>query len=214
MIFLHVPRTGGSTFWRLLEKHYPDVYSVDPFNLEESLREASKFDVVRGHIGYGVLEGQHLTMLRDPVERVLSEYRYASQRHGHHLHAVAKRMPLEQFVTEGVSPSTDNQQVRLLCGNTDLSTSPYQFPCAPFGGVTESMLERAKDNLRKCIVGVTERHGAFVDKCRARFGWPEVRYERLNRTRNKLDVPSRIRELIAEQNRFDMELYELAETLA
>src|SRR5437879_13316375 len=89
LIFLHIPKTAGTTLNRIIEWQYSPfaIFTMDPYRirataerlkrLPEGLRR--RLRVVRGHMLYGLHEclrqgDSYLTMLRDPVVRALAAY--------------------------------------------------------------------------------------------------------------------------------------------
>ena len=85
LIFLHVPKTAGSTLRPIIDRHYAagvicklDVLPRDLeifLNLPEQPR--SKIRVLEGHLQFGLHEHlsvpvDYVTMLRDPVDRIIS----------------------------------------------------------------------------------------------------------------------------------------------
>jgi len=89
-IFLHVPRTGGTTLTELIvQKENVWKVSESVVSLLGTVRGTTVwgFDVMAGHVGWGVhklLPGkepyQYVSMLRDPVERVASIYYFYRSR--------------------------------------------------------------------------------------------------------------------------------------
>ena len=85
LYFLHIPKTAGTTLISIIDDH---------FNLDSILHEQvwneilpkipetfSQFRLIRGHFGYGLhrvltKKPLFLTMLREPVDRVLSFYEH------------------------------------------------------------------------------------------------------------------------------------------
>ena len=130
IVFLHVPKTGGKTIAAVLRSRYPEeilylnsewepLEKIDEIPLEE--RRAAR--VVTGHLHYGVHEHlpqecDYFTMLREPVARVLSIYRFirGNPKHWFHDELVSSDMSLEEFVAEAGDPGVDNEQTRLLSG--------------------------------------------------------------------------------------------------
>ncbi|MEO6969971.1 MAG: sulfotransferase family 2 domain-containing protein, partial [Chthoniobacterales bacterium] len=89
VIFLHLPKTAGTTLNRLIEWEYPlsEMYSIDPVLFRWSaahLRKLSpdrlkKTRMFKGHMLFGLHEAlpqpaTYITVLRDPVDRVLSAF--------------------------------------------------------------------------------------------------------------------------------------------
>ncbi len=78
---------------------------------------------VTGHLHYGVhrhmpQQCEYITMLREPVARVVSMYRFILDNPRNWLHdeVVGSAMALEEFVRRGADPTVDNQQTRLIAG--------------------------------------------------------------------------------------------------
>jgi len=93
-----------------------------------------------------------------------------------------------------------NQQTKMIAG-TD-----YDAPC------TAEILRKAKENLHYfSVVGLTERFEETLALMKLRFGWKLQSYSSFNVTRTrpkKRDLPQSTLDLIAERNRFDIELYD------
>ena len=98
VIFLHVPKTAGTTLNRLIEWEYPilQMYSVDPVfsawsrkHLRKlSVRRLRQIRMLKGHMVFGMHEilpqpASYITVLRDPINRVLSAFYFM---HNYRLH--------------------------------------------------------------------------------------------------------------------------------
>jgi hypothetical protein len=109
---------------------------------------------------------------------------------------------LEDFVRR--SPR-ENVQTKMIAG------ADYDAPCT-----TETLL-RAKENLQHfSVLGLTERFEESLALMKLRFGWKLESYSSFNVTRTRpkrRDLPQSTLDLIAERNRFDIELYESAARL-
>lgn len=83
-IFLHIPRTGGTTFRRLMDAAYARCIRVGP-EFNNRLADAVEPDAMAyyGHSHYGLhfhippgpYRIRYVTLLRDPVERLRSQAR-------------------------------------------------------------------------------------------------------------------------------------------
>ena len=76
-----------------------------------------------GHMGFGLHDylpqgASYITMLRDPIDRIVSHYYYVLQNQGHYLHkeVAGKGLSLEQFADSALSTELDNGQTRVLAG--------------------------------------------------------------------------------------------------
>ena len=220
VIFIHVPKAAGTTLNRLIEWEYPllEIYSVDPYFFRWSSahlwrlpkRRLKRFRVFKGHMMFGLHEilpqpATYITILRDPIDRVMSAFYFMR---GYKLHPLywkfrRERWTLEDFVTR---LPRDNVQCKFIAG------AVYEEPC------TTEICERAKENLVRyfSVVGLLERFEESLALMKLRFGWMLKNYSSFNVTRtrpNKRDLPKSTLDLIAERNRFDIELYQCAAKL-
>jgi hypothetical protein len=220
VIFLHLPKTAGTTVNRLIEWEYPlsQMYSIDPVLFEWSaahLRKLSpqrlqKTRMFKGHMLFGLHEvlsqpTTYITVLRDPVDRVISAFYFMRGYKFHPLYWKMRRenWTLEDFVRRS---QRDNVQSKIVAG------SDYSAPC------TREIVEQAKDNLRHhfAVVGLSERLEESLALMKIRFGWNLSSYSSFNVTRSrpqKRDLPRPTLNLIHEKNSFDIELYEYGRDL-
>lgn len=219
LIFLHVPKSAGTTLNRLIEWEYPlfEIYSVDPVLFRWSRarlwrlpqRRLKRFRVFKGHMPFGLHEilpqpAAYITVMREPVERVISAFYFMSNYKLHPNYWKFRRegWTLEDFVRR--SPR-ENVQTKMIAG------ADYDAPC------TAEILAQAKENLRYfSVVGLTERLEESLALMKLRFGWKLKCYSSFNvtRTRPKThDLPQSTLDLIADRNRFDVELYKCAAKL-
>lgn len=217
IIFLHLPKTAGTTLNRLIEWEYPlrEMYSIDPVLFEWSaghLRKLSKrrlgrMRMFKGHMLFGLHQvlpqpSTYITVLRNPVDRVLSAFYYMRN---YRLHPQYWKLRREKWTVERfVERSTrDNVQCKII------AAADYHSPC------TQDILERAIDHLDRyfSVVGLSERFEESLALMKLRFGWQLNSYSSFNVTRarpQKADLPQTTLELITERNRFDVALYEHA----
>lgn len=140
----------------------------------------------------------YFTLLRDPVERVLSHYSYARE---------ARPRDGDTLYERLLACVEPNLQTRLLAG---LGMPPQQI--AP-----EEMLAHAKRNLRACtVVGLTERFDETLLLLREAYGWRWPFYERVNVSTHRLRreaLPAEILHRLEADNALDLELYAFAREL-
>jgi len=153
-----------------------------------------------GHLPYGVHRRfsrpcNYITMMRDPVERIISLYFYLQHAKKPPAHYMVKRMDLDQFVrSEDYRGNTSNLQTRYFCG-----------------GQTPN-LEQAKETLHRkfLVVGITERFTESLDILKQKLNWGSFDYQKKNVTRNRPTrydfSPSTIDKII-NLNNLDYELY-------
>lgn len=214
-IFLHLPKTAGTTVNRLIEWEYrlSEMYSIDPVLFKWSaahLRKLpperlKKIRMFKGHMLFGLHEvlvqpATYITVLRDPVDRVISAFYFMRSYKLHPLYWKLRRenWTLEDFVHRY---QRENVQAKVIAG------SDYDAPC------TREIVERGKQNLRShfSVVGLSERLEESLALMKLRFGWRLSSYSSFNVTRRrpkKGDLPKATLDLIREKNAFDIELYE------
>lgn len=238
IMFVHIPKCAGTTARWIMDRQYPikdEIYKVksDIVGDQEKLRalpRAKKFSLaaVFGHYCYGLHTAlnpeqkfSYVTILRDPAERIVSLYAYVKlSQKGHYLGSVAGKMSPAEFVTSGVTCTTDNAMVRQLCGMDhftmrDGKQEPWRDMEIPYGHVAREHLEAAKDNLRGFgCVGVAEEFDKFLECMRETFGWRIPVYRNQNISRHKPRISGADVDKIRKSNILDYELYEFAKALA
>jgi hypothetical protein len=217
VIFLHLPKAAGSTLNRLIEWEYPlfEMYSIDPVFFKWSwahLQRLSKerlrrMRMFKGHMLFGLhailpQPATYITVLRDPVDRVISAFYFMRTYKLHPLYWKLKseNWSLEDFVRR---VPRDNVQCKII------ARAEYGKPC------TAEICERAKENLLQyfSVVGLFERFEESLALMKLRFGWKLQRYSSFNVTRarpRKADIPRSTLDLIEEKNFFDISLYNCA----
>jgi hypothetical protein len=224
VIFLHIPKTAGTTLYRILEQNYAkkDIYtfwqdgSIDTFK-QLSVERKAQIRLLRGHAGYGMhayLPGPrvYFTMLRDPIKRTISYYHYARRVPAHYCYDLINRqqMSLLDFVTSGSDPMADNAHTRLLYG----LESGQEIPA---GQCTSQMLETATHNLaRLAVVGLAEEFDAKLVLLKRAFGWQKLAYAPQNvadERSKRQPISAETLAALAEVNRFDVQLYACAREL-
>jgi hypothetical protein len=223
VIFVHIGRTAGTTLNRILGRTYPQerTCSFPSTDIEGSvvafrslpLEERRRFRLIRGHIMFGIHDAvprpfTYITLLRDPVDRLISTYFYIRERPEHRLHErlCSTGMSFEDFVRSGITLETDNWQARAISGVHE-----------DFGCCSEDMLRRAKQNIVDCfsVCGITERFDETLVLLKRALAWEwgSLYYTRENATRrrpSRQDVPRPWIEAVEGQNPLELELYAFA----
>jgi hypothetical protein len=215
VVFLHIPKTAGRTFRSTLVLNYPRSQTIHLDTLDRPLGDQmeriplerrSNARLLWGHMPYGAHEQmphrcEYVTILREPIQRAISVYKYILRAPGHVLHGpvVDGKINLEEYVESGMDEGqTDNSQTRQLSGRQ-------------FGALGPEALADAQNNLEGFLVaGLTERfEETFVLLRRAlRLRLP------LYITRNvsaPFEASARAVDLLRARNELDVELYRFAQ---
>ncbi len=224
--FLHIPKASGTTIRTVISREY-GVGSTFYYEPESSLFPDRKTPeiylrsrlsqghvrLITGHMRYGVHRALHrparyFTMLRDPIERTLSDYfyAYAYPLHRFRNEIVDGHMGFADFLNvEGVSPA--------------LATT--YFVGGEFEGLHDP-LESALFNLNNCFVsiGTSERFDESILLIARDLGWRPPLYLRRNVTRmddklrdQRRQVREAARESLGEFFASDYQLYHAADEL-
>jgi Sulfotransferase family len=217
LVFLHVPKTGGQTIDSSLLWNFPERERIRLDTLDKRLDEAmnsiplerrSHARLVFGHIPYGVhlympQQCEYFTILREPIARVVSVYKYILRARHHVLHdrVLTEGIPLEEYLESGMDEGqTENSQTRQLSGRQ-------------FGVLDRTALVEAKHNLEASLaVGLTDRFEETFVLLRRTLGLRMPFYITTN-VSPPFDVSDRAVELARERNELDFELYRFAREL-
>jgi translation elongation factor EF-G len=223
IIFLHIPKTGGTTLFGVSNNQYSksQIYNAGIIREDKdfekfkilSPQKQEKIAFIRGHMYYGFHRyieqpSTYIVLLRNPVDRVISHYYHALRDTDHYLHqqVIEKNLSLEDYTLRPISHEMDNGQTRSIAG---VGSRP------PIGGITPEIFQTAKDNLsiNFSIVGVLDHFDEFLIMLRKEFGWKYPVYYKRRVAKNKQQSQAKnpatqeLKKAIAEVNKYDMELY-------
>lgn len=192
LIFMHLPKCGGTTFHGILEQMYKpsEVFDIKVVNhvalntqsfIDLNQQERDKIRLIKGHMEFGLhnyFSGntEYITFLRHPVERIISYYYYVKRRPNHRLrqqNLFHDQMSLYEFVTKINEGDINNGQVRFISG---IDTNDKG-----------EMLEKAKENIKNhfAFVGTIDQFDASLLLLRKRYRWEMPYYQIENNTKNR-----------------------------
>lgn len=222
LVFVHVPKAAGSTFTAILRHHYPGDALDGGINVFQRLEQAGPrleaaatrpgLRAISAEVTFGLAvrhlpAARYVTILREPVERTVSQLAFFRSGRGAGLirpglPAPGPDLRVQDAIERGYL--LDDLQTRLLCGLE-----------SPFDPLPADALERAQRALaERFLVGTTARFDEFLALLNVRLGWPTVPYRRArvnrrNRGHEAL-APEELR-LLEDANRLDAELVAFAD---
>ncbi|MFT4412441.1 sulfotransferase family 2 domain-containing protein [Fredinandcohnia humi] len=210
-IHLHMPKTAGTTFKSILRKNYEPNEIIDLYESfqdhEEVMNRIKSLDVaevewLNCHLSFGIHNYvqkpvTYITFLRDPFDRLISEYSFILRNPEHGLHQQVKKMSLLEYQELEVNK---NKQSKVIIGKP-LSES-----------IDMKDVEKAKEIMRKhfTFVGITEHFTESVFLLKKEFNWYNASYTSMNVSQNKPDrntISNDCLEAIRENNQIDLALY-------
>jgi len=223
LFFLHVPKTGGTTFTRSLCARFGPLgylreVVLEPDRTLEAMGHRlepgaiARIRCVIGHFHFGLhrfFPGRfrYVTILRDPIDRVLSLYYHIRDRAEHPLHATLHELALtpEQVLTGALTLETSNDMTRRLAGAegvADIGRKHYDLAIQHVEQhfVSVGLLERYDESM------------ALFEELIPELG--DLSYPAALNTKKQTMGPSvdspAIRKLVAQRNAWDIQLYSYA----
>lgn len=174
-------------------------------HLETYLKQVPKGDTnincIYGHIYFGAHRYlykpyTYITMLRDPIDRVVSHFYYLQAKNH-----FKTNTNFEDFISDNLNR---NVQTQYISGQFTPKGTPD--------------IQKAKENMGKyfSIVGITEMFNESVFLMKKQFGWQDIIYSKRNVTVNrpsKDQLSKEIIDLVKRHNELDIELYDYARNI-
>ncbi len=240
LYFLHIPKTAGMSLGAAVESHYPPDAIFRGYLLPDLLdvppQELAAFRLFRGHFGLvlpRVLRRplQCVTVLRDPMERVLSHYLHVRREPAHYFHQRVNRpgYHFSDFIRDPpCRPLIENVQARFLVSQ-DAKAGDWHPPVEPSHPLHQQVrfelrpLRMRSGRLRRLalgtlrralVVGVTERLDETIELLDRVMQWaPSGDAGRVNPTPDRPPIEQIERQdldLVRRLNRVDIQLHRWA----
>ncbi len=222
-LFLHIPKAGGMTLRTTLSRQFygQKIHLIKQRVNKESHAfmqlekpKAQEVNLLMGHFRYGIhtqfeRDFTYLTMLREPVARVMSEYTFLHTNEYHHLYQYAKKMSVSDYLASGMTDQISNGMVRMLSGAETMSADgmPQRRD------MTEADLSVALENIEQHFaqVGFIEHYDKSVLLWKRAFNWRYPIYFKENMTlksSKRIIISDNERDKIKQMNQLDIKLYE------
>lgn len=215
ILFMHIPKTAGTAFREAIAANYRQseiayLYPTPPGFLVGDLKglpleQLRQLDMIIGHFQFGMHEwlprpSEYITMVREPVARVLSQYRYLCQTQG-----PEPVPPLAHLLERELTVNFDNAMVRCFAGVDERACGP--------GSLTKEHYARAVSNMQTAFayIGHQESLETAYHWLARRYRWhPCTSLAVVNVTNNAFNGDSHLSssELVRRYNRWDCMLYD------
>lgn len=217
LLISHIPKTAGTSLAALVRRFnldaewvYENQLLLGSPNLDYLLnfQKTRPPSVVMGHFSFGAhrflgLKPQYATVLRTPLDRVISFFRFQkSLNKSPFSRYFEKGISLEEFVTSGITETTNNHMCRMIAG------------IPPESGMVigdQWLLDLAIHNLKTHykFVGILENLNPFLNKLGEYLNWSNFKLPIENKTDGpiiRLDLSTI--EVIHAMNSLDNRLYD------
>jgi hypothetical protein len=217
LLFVHIPKTAGTTLIHLLERNYGAAYQHGGLQKgEDRLPDESEYPEIAqklankagfgAHMPYGLHSALnrpyiYMSFLREPLARTVSHYNFLIRNRPD-----LASQSIIQFFREG-NPSRREMQTRFLAGRDAMTKSE----------IGEAELEAAKATLRDHIelLGIVERFDESILYIQQKLGWPVPYYLKANQSQRVLgektvsfkNLSTEEQAYIRQINHYDSQLY-------
>lgn len=226
-IFLHIPKTAGTTLNYVLQRQYSKpgaIYTLGSPEPEQGVRELNKLppdqrsavQLLRGHCAFGAHRfltepSSYFTVLRNPIDRVVSHYYYVLRTPTHEDHArlIEKKYTLVQYIQSGEVSMFDNGQTGMLAGRAGVDFR------ADFAKCGAAALELAESNLAQYfdVAGLQEEFDSTLLILQKAYNWKPPYYVAQNVTDKRPmvdELSAETLDVIRAYNQIDIQLYDRA----
>jgi hypothetical protein len=221
VVHIHIPKTAGTALRLAFEKKFQPMLRVAPHLTEENAQSfmGEDYAFFSGHIGFPTAQrigGRMLTVLRNPVDRIVSTYYFWRELYAKGIEnavkaRLASQYSLDQFLSITDEPQLFEEFANRAVWQLTYGSSLAQRRAARESGVTDDvLLATAMRNLDGfAAVGIQENMGQFLVDLKARFG-VDLPLEQVNVTSERAalaDLPASVFRAAYEWAYLDIQLY-------
>ncbi|MBK8182781.1 MAG: sulfotransferase family 2 domain-containing protein [Candidatus Competibacteraceae bacterium] len=244
LVFMHIPKAAGTTLTSILDSHYESSQICPAYYMRELMQipinQINKYQLIRGHFEYSICKLLDnpicMTMLRDPIQRVISHYLFIRSSQTHALHKKFQSMSIMDMLNDpNEIISLTNHQTLYFGRNLNLDLLKQNLaaknPISQTQHTTSRVIPKSNMNLELAIslelamsrlkdlafIGITEQFKDSLLLMSYTFGWAPVKnYESRNITPKKegqIINDFEVVDAITEINKLDLSLYAFAQDL-
>ncbi|MEM1368314.1 MAG: sulfotransferase family 2 domain-containing protein [Cyanobacteria bacterium P01_H01_bin.15] len=231
-IFMHIPKAAGTTLRYIIQYQAPPQRIYELYgsaanhsrrlaqlqHLTPEQRQGIRF--VSGHLGFGLHRyfeqpATYITVLRNPVNRVISMYSYLCKTRSN----FRESLTLEEFIRHA-GRYTQNNLTKYFSG-AKLAIQVHEPHLLEENAdrlypVDDAALSLAKENIVNyfSVTGLIEHFDETLVLMQELLGWRLPLYSRSNVSSSEQiyqDVDPSVIELIEDVNKYDIELYNFVE---
>src|SRR5581483_294700 len=219
-LFHHVMKCGGTSLRHIFENilgHSNVLWAVDR-ELSLSPASFSHPTLIGGHFphlfgSYFYADRYYISMLRHPIDRVLSHYFFYKN------NIRATNISIKKTQSLSLSEFIHSEDPDIISYLSDFQTKTFAYLDPSVCNLTkDELLKKAQEHLSRFdFVGLYEELSDSVDFCCLRFGFPPVPdIPRENVTKDRKfnhDLSQDLLKKLTKRNEVDLEFYETAKNL-
>jgi len=227
LIFHHIPKTAGRTFYEILERQYKDypVFRTEPGNELESVKKfktlpknkREEYKLIYGHLALSLKDFvspdvKVCTFIRNPLKQVISSYLHIRRTPYNQFHKIVKNMDnIIEYIEWLPSVQFDNLQTRHLS-----EAYFYLQNNNPNKGILDKKhFDLAKNQITNIdYVLLTEHFEESLFHLKKELNWKyHLYYKYANVSKEKIDIDiNTIEDKLKTINFYDNKIYELAKS--
>ena len=226
IIFLHLPKAGGTTLRHIFYDQYKHLNQNEMYTINRtketpkfyalSAKKKQQIKLLVGHFPFGLHESlsegfKYVTFLREPTDRTISAYFYNKGHQSSDVYNLINdsNLSLYDYLQQDIEPWANNAMTKHLAG------------CDPEGfkeGCTEDLFQIAVKNLQSSFisVGLTEEFDKSLEVLAHKLNWSDFTYQNKNITpvkKEKGEIDEKTLELIRQKNSYDIKLYTIGKKI-